>query len=236
MEPRTLLNVAFLFFVLVLTPLASFRAARVLKGGAGKPGATPPSGLSREQVLVSTLLSLAILGVLAWVTAYANGRNPFAIERLGLHELVAGVGVLAWHLALRKILIVLRTEAERRDSLANAWIPVTGRQWGLYVATCVLAGLVEESTYRGVVVWLLASHIGQVPSALVSATAFAIAHARQRKKAVLVIFGMALSQHWLVHFTGTLVVAMAIHAAYDLAAGLLRSRSVPREEPARESV
>ena len=41
---------------------------------------------------------------------------------------------------------------------------------------------------------------------------------------MLIIFGMALVMHALVWFTGTLIVAMIVHAVYDFVAGYLIAR------------
>jgi membrane protease YdiL (CAAX protease family) len=235
-DSRTVLHVVFLLFVLGVMPRAAFRSARILKaraaGGGGSPGApAAPAApaVSRERILVSTIFSHAVLGALTWYVAHQDGRDLFACDAIGGRELLAGALVLAVHFALRAVLLALRTEQERRRPPAMAWMPQTARQWGLYVTVCATAGLVEESTYRGVLVWIVAPWLGLVPAALLAAVAFAVAHVAQGRKAVAVIFLMALSQHWLVEFTGTLIVAMVLHTVYDLAAGVLRRRRLRRE-------
>lgn len=233
MEPRNLLNILFLVYLLVFLPRAAFRTAGILKGRPGKDGAPERPVPSREQILVSTIFSLSILGALSWATARLDGYDLLAYQAIGARELLAGAGVLALHFVLRRVVIAVRTEEERRNLPAKAWMPRTSGQWSLYVATCVLAGLVEESAYRGVAMWLITPHVGQVLAALICASAFALAHVTQRWKAAVAVFLMALSQHWLVYFTGTLVVAMVQHTVYDLAAGLLFSRRLAREEAGR---
>jgi membrane protease YdiL (CAAX protease family) len=226
------LDLVFLVFLLVVVPRAAFRSARIFGGRAAGTGARPQAVPSREQILLSTIFSLSILGALSWFTARLDGFDLLACPAIGSRELLAGAAVLALHFVLRQVSIALRTEQERRNLPSNAWMPRTPRQWLLYVTACVLAGLCEEAAYRGVLMWIVVPHIGLVPAALLSASAFALAHAVQRWKAAVVVFLMALSQHWLVVTTGTLFVAMVVHATYDLAAGLLRARRLAREAAA----
>lgn len=232
MQLHTVVDLAFLAVVLGILPRAAVRSARVLKARAASAnpgaGATAPAP-AREQILLSTIVSLLILGALAWGTAFVGGRELFAVGAFGARELLAGAAVLAGHFALRAAVLALRSDEERRHPPSAAWRPQTTYQWTLYLAMCGLAGFAEEAAYRGVVVWILAPYLGLVPTALLSAGVFAAMHLAQRRNAVVAVFLMALLQHWLVAFTGTLVLAMVQHAFYDVAAGLLRHRRLMRE-------
>ena len=55
----------------------------------------------------------------------------------------------------------------------------------------------------------------------ISALAFAVSHALQGWKTGIIIFAIGLTMHALVWFTGTLVVAMVVHASYDVMAGIV---------------
>jgi hypothetical protein len=46
-----------------------------------------------------------------------------------------------------------------------------------------------------------------------------------------ITFVVALLFQAIVQFTGTLVIAMAVHAAYDIAAGLMLKRRIERMAP-----
>ena len=229
MRLHDLMAVLFVVYVLVLLPRASWRSARVLRGEPAHPGADPRPLPSRERILLSTCVSLLVLGVFAWVTALSRDWDLFWFEDLGARDLLAGGVVLAVMLLLRALLVASRDDAERRTLRAHAWMPRTPREGLLFVLTCLLAGVCEELAYRGMLFILLEPYLGTLPTVLVCSTAFALGHLTQERKSVVVIFVIALLLHALVEFTGrTLVVAMIVHAVYDLFAGALFARSAAR--------
>jgi membrane protease YdiL (CAAX protease family) len=101
--------------------------------------------------------------------------------------------------------------------LVYALAPQSGREVGLLGATIVAASLAEEVAYRGVLLAILRFMLGTTALAIaISAAAFAIAHATQGIRSGVLIFAVALIMHWLVWVTGTLVLAMVVHAIYDV--------------------
>ena len=72
---------------------------------------------------------------------------------------------------------------------------------------------------------------GWIAAALLS-IAFALAHWAQGWKSMVVIAAIALTMHALVQFTGTRVVAMGVHATYDIVAIALISREALAGPPA----
>jgi membrane protease YdiL (CAAX protease family) len=104
-------------------------------------------------------------------------------------------------------------------------MPQSSRERALFSVVSVVAGISEEAAYRGVLMAVLSYALGNPwLAALISALAFAVGHALQGWKSMVVIFAMACSMHALVWYTGTLVVAMAVHAIYDLLAPTVRRR------------
>ena len=101
----------------------------------------------------------------------------------------------------------------------------------LWLAVSLAAGVSEEITYRGVFFLLLHRVTGSVlAAALLAAAAFGLAHVVQGRESVLVIFGIALLAQTLVLVTGTLLVAMAVHVAYDVPAGPVYGRLARRRD------
>lgn len=225
MRPAALLELLFVAYVLVLLPWAAFVSSRRLDPARGTAGHEPPT---TEQVLVSTLLSLVVLLVFAWVTAAVTGAELFRLPPFDARVAALAAAAFGLHLGFLWLSRVVRSEAERRASKARAFMPRTPRQWALYAAVCVLAGAAEEAAYRGVAVQVLAPRIGLPAAILLSATAFAVSHALQGWKSAAIVLAMALVMHALVQTTGSLVPAMAVHAVYDLIAGLAYSRQVRR--------
>ena len=79
---------------------------------------------------------------------------------------------------------------------------------------------------------MCSSDLGSLyPAAFLSAMAFGVAHAVQGAKSMAITFVVALFFQAIVQLTGTLVIAMAVHAAYDIAAGLMLKRRIVRMAP-----
>jgi hypothetical protein len=113
--------------------------------------------------------------------------------------------------------------------------PKTGGERALWLAVSLAAGVCEEITYRGVLFLLLHRVTGSILAATVlGAAAFGLAHVLQGRQSALVIFGIALVMQALVLAAGTLLVAMAVHVAYDVAAGLSYGR-LTRARDARDA-
>lgn len=219
----------FLIWVLVILPWLAIKSARYLRRVKADPAATPLP--PRTRILTGTLLMLVILLYLSWLVAGETGPNLFALPAFGAREAAAGTATFLVYLLLRQLSRALRTPEERRRMALYALLPRTAPEWRMYVATSIAAGVAEEAAYRGVAMAILTPLLGSAwLAALVSATAFALGHMLQEWKSVAVIFVMALAMHALVAVTGTLVVAMVVHAVYDLVAGVLGSRQAVRFE------
>jgi membrane protease YdiL (CAAX protease family) len=164
---------------------------------------------------------LALLLGLAWL-AGRDVYSLFSFNAIGLSEVGVGALALGVSLGLRKLSDVLWTPEERRRLIVRAMLPRTPGEWALYVAMAVLAGIAEEAAYRGVGMYVLRETIGNPwVAALILSTAFALAHLVQEWKAVALVFVMAVLMHALVELTGTLVVAMVVHAVFDIISGVL---------------
>lgn len=216
--------------LLLVLPWLAWRSAqrlRAARNGTEAPG-TPPLP-SRSGIFIGTLILLTSLFLLAWLTGRTFGFDPFHLERFGTRELLAGCAALAGSFGLRSLSQALRSEAERRNLPAFAFMPQTPSEWSLYLATSVAAGIAEETAYRGVGMALLTWSTGSAfLSAAVLSLAFGLAHLTQEWKSVGIVIAMALLMHGLVAFTGTVVIAMVVHAAYDVIAGILGSRDARR--------
>lgn len=216
--------------LLLALPWLAWRSAlrlRAARSGTESPDTSPLP--SRSGIFIGTLILLSALFFLAWLTGRTVGYDPFHVERLGLRELLAGLVALAAALGLRWVSQAIRSEAERRNLPAFAFMPRSSTEWGLYLTTAVTAGIAEETAYRGVGMALLTWSTGSgILSAAMLSVAFGLAHLTQEWKSVGIVIAMALLMHGLVTFTGTLVIAMVVHTVYDVIAGILGSRDARR--------
>jgi membrane protease YdiL (CAAX protease family) len=83
----------------------------------------------------------------------------------------------------------------------------------------------EEITWRGVQTALLAILTGNLwIAAILSAASFGLSHIIQGWRSVAVVVVFALCFQTLVWLAGSLYVAMAVHIAYDITAGITYGR------------
>ena len=220
-------SIVFLVYVLLLMPWMALRSKQRLLPRPDPEGAPARPVPSRPQVFASTLVALALLFALSWITARDIGFDPFAVHAVGAREMLAGAAVLAFHFMVMLANRAVRSREERRTMAVYKLMPRTPAEWALYVVTALTASVAEEAGYRGVLMSVLWFSFGNGwLAAIICATAFAASHALQGWKSGVAIFAMALSMHGLVWFTGTLVVAMVVHAVYDIAAGAIGARRV----------
>jgi hypothetical protein len=212
--------------LLVVLPVLVWRSVKQLRAAAAAnngPEAVLP--VPRSQIFVSTILMLGVLFLLAWLAGRDYRYDVFWFESIGGRDVVAGLAAFALALALLGVNRAMRTKAERRRTTVYAMLPRSPSEWARYVVMAMAAGVAEEAAYRGVGMYVLSELLGNGwVAALILATAFALAHLIQEWKSVAIIFVMALAMHALVAVTGTLVVAMVVHAGYDIVAGVLGAR------------
>jgi membrane protease YdiL (CAAX protease family) len=212
-----------LFYLLLLLPYAAIKSARrVRQVESGKSDKLLPS---RAVIWINTILMLVTLFVFSWWVGNGFGFEIFALPTLGLREILAAIVALGLVFGLRAIVRAIRSDEERRKLVVYKLAPRGTREWLLWSAMIVCAGVAEEVAYRGVAMQILWYSLDNPwIAALISSLAFAAAHWVQGFKSGVMIFGIALVMHGLVAFTHTLVLAMFVHAIYDFIAGWLIRR------------
>jgi membrane protease YdiL (CAAX protease family) len=104
----------------------------------------------------------------------------------------------------------------------DALLPQGGLESGVWIALSLSAGFCEEFVFRGYLQTQLFALTGSPPAALVlQAALFAIGHAYQGTRAVIVIFGYGLWYGALAHWRKSLRPGMLAHAWTDIVSGLL---------------
>jgi membrane protease YdiL (CAAX protease family) len=173
----------------------------------------------RASYMMSAIVQLAILAGLGLVVAQLEQVELFPAFELRATHLVAGLAALAVFVAVNwKRWEHKVRSGERRVQLIS---PRTPREIGLWTGVSACAGIGEEILYRALLPTLAWRITDSVPVAItVSVVAFGLGHLHQGWSGVLVTAFFAAIAHALVGFTETLVIAMAVHFAYDLIAGL----------------
>ena len=194
----------------LVMPYAAIKSRARLAALTERPSLTAWLIRSAVMVVVAGALSL-VTANLAWISLGRLAVPEPLHLLLGLVLLVVFVVVMrpAWRRAVAE-----------RSAGAYYKMPLTGRDRGLWIGTSVAAGVFEEITWRGVQTTLLAALLGNAwLAALLSALMFAIAHATQNLRSMAFILLFSLVMSLLVAITGSLILPMLIHAAYDVIAG-----------------
>jgi membrane protease YdiL (CAAX protease family) len=214
--------VAWLVLTGLVLPLGAWRTRHVLLRGP-----LPP----RTAYYASAIVQQGVLAGLALLVARLVGLELFPPWEPRAADLAWGLALLA--AALLALAPLWRRQVLRRDPMVALVAPATPGERRLWAGLALTAGVGEEIAYRGVLFGILVPVAGTAGAVLLAAAAFALAHLAQGWRSAPVVFVFAVGFHLLVLATGTLVVAMAVHAAYDLAAGLAYARLVRRYgEPA----
>jgi membrane protease YdiL (CAAX protease family) len=208
-------SAVYVLVVLVAVPIGAVRSKAVVEKKVER------RPLRRSDILVRALLVQLLLFAISFFVArsqrmalwsWTGLRAPTIAIALAALAVVLGVGAISWQ---------LRTPDERRSLWMRTLLPRTSLQWALWLALSLAAGVAEETAYRGVLVVLLASVTASfVAAVLLSAAAFAIAHYPQGAKSMGWVFALGLVMQAVVSATGTLYVAMGVHAVYDVTAAL----------------
>jgi hypothetical protein len=223
-------SLLFLALLLLLMPWGAWRTAQRLRGKTGPP-------VDRVVYWRSAVLSQLILFVLAWLAGAGFGYRIFAVERpIRPTDVLLSLAAFGLCYGLRLVSRSLRSERERRELSVYKRAPRTRVELAWFSLAAVSAGMTEEAAYRGVG-WAILSYALGNPwiSAFILCLAFSVAHWNQGWKSGVTIFGLAAVHHALVALTGTLVLAMVVHAIYDLVAGYQIRRTARRYDQEAET-
>jgi membrane protease YdiL (CAAX protease family) len=207
-----MLDYVFLFYILIFMPYLAIKSAQRL-AAVGAP--TP----DKRKAVLATTINLALMGALAIYTAYQRDQPVFVPWRPGAQEIAAGIVLLVALFGLRWLLRGWMRQTQPRN--ARFMAPRTWSDLPTWALLSLCAGFFEEIIYRGVLYQILLSLTGSMAaSVMLAVLPFGIVHWRQGIRSVLFITVLSIALHALVNFTGTLYMAMAIHALYDFLAGV----------------
>jgi len=203
--------------LLVYLVFATFRARQRI--------ARMPKLPTRTRHFISTIIVLGLLLVGALLVARVDGIPLF--PRAWPTPLQAGVG-----LALALVLAAGMRPFWRRavatgDRRLYLFSPTTPREKGLWIGVSLMAGVAEETVYRGVLYVLLLT-VTRSPwaAAGLSALIFAGNHAVQSNRSMVIIFLFSLLFQALALWSGALYAGMLAHVVFDVIAGFTYSKLV----------
>lgn len=213
-------GILFLLIVCAGVPYLAWKSRQRLGDG--------PLPMPRRRFYIQTIFMQFYLFILAIAAAWRNDVDllttpPTPLRAWGIAALFLAVllGVMWWRWPNR--------DQESKERLYRI-LPHDRSELAPYFALCIVAGVCEETVYRGVTAALLARLTGSVAAAVVIASVvFALAHIIQGWRSAGVIFLIALGAHALVLAGQSLFPVMVLHALYDAIAGTLMPRWYNRE-------
>ncbi len=210
----------FLFLATVYIPFAAIRGARRVR----QPGGTP----TRVQHLVSVVITQGMGLFVALSAARYEYIELFPSPHVGWKNAAMAAAFLVPTLATLPLRWSWRSREEKQRMM---WmLPNKPSDLAWWVGVSLVAGIVEEIVYRGVMVELWQRVLGSWwPAVLVCSAAFALAHFVQGVRTVVIIGLFAIGNHLIVRASGDLYTAMAIHFVYDLLAGVILLRLATRD-------
>lgn len=213
----TALGSSHLLVFTLLVPVLAIRSRMKLTKSTAAP-------LDRVQHFKTTVFTLVLFGSVSLLTA--------SNERINLFRRPVGASVLAVAAALAMYVVAVlfmrprwRRAVEKRTRIVHLFMPANAveRTWWITVST--LAGISEEITWRGVHPVLLTVLLGSpVAGAAVAAVTFGVADMVQGWKSAAIVSIFAAGFQTLVWLSGSLYLAMLVHVAYDITAGLAYGR------------
>ena len=213
----------FVLLVGVLLPVLAWRSRKRFE-----PGAAGPPITRRQYYGSAFFLQLATLFLALLVARDVDMEllGPFRVEPLVWLATAVVFGAILATLPARWR---SRSPDSRRRHAVIA--PRTPAQAAVNAALCVLAGVGEEITWRRVLHGCLwwATESWWIATIFCSLS-FGVAHAIQGRRSMLIITGVAFWMHLTVLWTGSLHLAIAVHAVYDLIATFTMAKWVRREE------
>lgn len=168
------------------------------------------------------------LGLLAWW--FAAGREALTLGLVpaaaGWQWLAIGLGLAATLAMLVQMVVVLRNREnleQMRDSMGDLaqlapQTPEENRRFGFVAVT---AGICEEILYRGLLLATLTPVIGVWPAVAATSVIFGLGHLYQGWVGVAKTGVVGLVMALLTVFSGSLFVAILLHAVVDLTSGRL---------------
>jgi membrane protease YdiL (CAAX protease family) len=246
MERIDLLAFWLLMIFGVFVPYVVIKSQRAVRAGAPIP---PRTTIFRNVLIMQAIFLVAglVAARAAWIDVFARGKflNQAVVAAVTMLALAVVASRLIWRSTpndLRRRLLISR--------------PHEYGELGWWILVSFAAGFVEEIVYRGVLPSLLESSIarwmGSGPTegaasfggpftaawgiaVAISVVAFVLGHYGQGTPRAVFLAVFSLACHVLVRTTGSLYLAMAFHAVYDVIAGLFAIRASREMETLRKA-
>ncbi len=182
-----------------------------------------------------------VLGLSCWWAIMGRGLAPLGLvpTASGWQWLAIGIGLVAVVLQLWNMFRVVGNTDQLAETRKQAGDlcglspqnPTEDRRW---VLVSITAGVCEEFVYRGVLLGVLIPAIGLWPAVGLSSLIFGLGHVYQGLAGVLKTGLIGLVFAILTVYSGSLFVAILLHAVVDITSGRIMSAALRATPPSAE--
>lgn len=231
----TLFTVALLFLLAVVFPLWGIKDYRLLLRQTSEGVADARVKFYKDVLMWSWPLTIGLLA--CWLLLgnglesiglipVADGRQWVTIG-LGIFAILAQVIYLASVSRNAEKLTKLKEQIGELSYLA----PQTPAENRLFDMVSITAGVCEEILYRGLLLAIMLPLAGTWPAIAITSLIFGLGHAYQGISGVVKTGMIGLIMAWLTVSSGSLFIAIALHAVIDLTGGRLMGKASQMTTP-----
>ena len=186
--------------------------------------------IDRKSMYLQTIVPHWILFLIAVFAWWWSGRDwsdigvTISADPIQLWMLVGIVAVIATYLIFIWRLQTGRSDRQEwleRMNNVELVLPRRRDELSHFYALSITAGVVEELLWRGLLIWYLQFAVPLWAAVLISSILFGLAHAYQGLKSMppIVFIGLVFSLIYV--FSGSLLLAVLLHAVFDALQGRL---------------
>lgn len=219
-----LLDHLFIFVLAIVHPVAGYISFNrlVRRAAAGEQ-------IDRARIYLETLVGHWLLFGLALALWFSQQRswNDLGFNMTMDNGIIIGalLTVAAIVLLIMQVRQVADTDVEELRGLQKQLgklemlFPRNGNELGRFYSVALTAGIVEETLWRGFMIWYFSLFFPIWAAALISAVGFGLAHAYQGIENLpkVTVVGIVFTGLYLL--TGSLWLPMILHAAVDILQG-----------------
>lgn len=230
MSSDTYFTLIILLLLVVVFPLLSIRDYRLLIRRTSEGITDARAKAYRDYMKLQWPLTIGLVG---WWLLSGNdlatiGLIPVAV---GWQWVAIAIGVIA---ILAQVLYVSRASRDadalaeiktQMGSLSNL-APQSPAENRLFGMVSITAGVCEEVVYRGLLLATLVSLVGTWPAVAISSLIFGLGHAYQGASGIAKTGLIGLVLALFTVFSGSLFIAIILHAVVDLTSGRIMGRAL----------
>jgi len=231
----TLFTVTILLLLAVVFPLLGVRDFRLLLRRTSEGAADVRVNFYKDILKVHWSLTI---GLLAWWLLSGNDLQSMGLVSVadGWPWSAIGIGVFVILAQVINLAMVSRntdklTEFKKKMGDLSNLVPQTPRENRLFDMVSITAGVCEEILYRGLLLATLVSLVGTWPAVAITSLIFGLGHAYQGISGIAKTGLVGLVLAWLTVSSGSLYIAIVLHAVVDLTSGRIMGRALQMTTP-----